>query len=182
MTPSNPSNSQPLIYRIMDALGVTHLVACINHTHEESEVNGLSNDITELWHSVNEKQEELTFDSTPTASSTNPVTSGGVLAAIDTNVSILPVIIGPSLPKISLDSLFDRTDIFQRTLLIINAQTTSINVDSNLFTDIPTGKSIFIPEIVPLIPSNKAMVVHLYRMSTGNFILTGSVSIFTLGQ
>ena len=83
MTPSNPSNSQPLIYRIMDALGVTHLVACINHTHEESEVNGLSNDITELWHSVNEKQEELTFDSTPTANSTNPVTSGGVKAALD---------------------------------------------------------------------------------------------------
>lgn len=67
----------------MDALGVTHLVACINHTHEESEVNGLSNDITELWHSVNEKQEELTFDSTPTANSTNPVTSGGVKAALD---------------------------------------------------------------------------------------------------
>lgn len=41
MTPSNPSNSQPLIYRIMDALGVTHLVACINHTHEQSEVEGL---------------------------------------------------------------------------------------------------------------------------------------------
>ena len=41
MTPSNPSNSQPLIYRIMDALGVTHLVACINHTHEQSEVDGL---------------------------------------------------------------------------------------------------------------------------------------------
>ena len=42
MTPSNPSNSQPLIYRIMDALGVSHLVACINHTHEQSEVDGLT--------------------------------------------------------------------------------------------------------------------------------------------
>ena len=41
MTPSNPSNSQPLIYRIMDALGVSHLVACINHTHDQSEVDGL---------------------------------------------------------------------------------------------------------------------------------------------
>ena len=42
MTPSNPSNSQPLIYRIMDALGVSHLVACINHTHDQSEVEGLT--------------------------------------------------------------------------------------------------------------------------------------------
>lgn len=42
MTPSNPSNSQPLIYRIMDALGVSHLVACINHTHDQSEVDGLT--------------------------------------------------------------------------------------------------------------------------------------------
>ena len=43
MTPSNPTNGQPLIYRIMDALGVSHLVACINHTHEHSEVEGLAN-------------------------------------------------------------------------------------------------------------------------------------------
>lgn len=42
MTPSNPTNGQPLIYRIMDALGVSHLVACINHTHEQSEVEGLT--------------------------------------------------------------------------------------------------------------------------------------------
>lgn len=41
MTPSNPTNSQPLIYRIADKLGVFHLVACINHTHEQSEVEGL---------------------------------------------------------------------------------------------------------------------------------------------
>lgn len=46
MTPSNPSNSQPLIYRIMDALGVSHLVACINHTHEQSEVTNLTTDLS----------------------------------------------------------------------------------------------------------------------------------------
>ena len=76
MTPSNPSNSQPLIYRIMDALGVTHLVACINHTHSQSEVEGLQTALAG-------KQNTLTFDSAPTANSTNPVTSGGVKAAID---------------------------------------------------------------------------------------------------
>ena len=41
MTPSNPSNSQPLIYRICDSLGVFHLVAPVNHTHQQSEVEGL---------------------------------------------------------------------------------------------------------------------------------------------
>jgi len=41
MTPSNHDNNQPLIYRIADALGVFHLVAPVNHTHAQSEVEGL---------------------------------------------------------------------------------------------------------------------------------------------
>ena len=75
MTPSNPTNSQPLIYRIADALGVFHLVAPVNHTHAQSEVEGLTDALAA-------KQDALTFDSTPTAGSNNPVTSGGVEAAI----------------------------------------------------------------------------------------------------
>ena len=42
MTPSNPDNSQPLIYRIADALGVFHLVAPVNHTHSQAEIDGLA--------------------------------------------------------------------------------------------------------------------------------------------
>ena len=42
MTPSNPDNQQPLIYRICDALGVFHIVAPVNHTHAQSEVEGLT--------------------------------------------------------------------------------------------------------------------------------------------
>ena len=96
MTPSNPTNSQPLIYRIADALGVFHLVAPVNHTHTYAEVPGLADDLSELWAGLNEKanqedmtealaakQDALTFDTTPTANSTNPVTSGGVKAALD---------------------------------------------------------------------------------------------------
>ena len=79
MTPSNPTNGQPLIYRIMDALGVSHLVACINHTHEQSEVEGLTAALAA-------KQDALTFDAIPTANSTNPVTSGGIKTAIDQKV------------------------------------------------------------------------------------------------
>lgn len=41
MIPSNPDNSQPLIYRIADALGVFHLVAPVNHEHAKSEITGL---------------------------------------------------------------------------------------------------------------------------------------------
>lgn len=41
MTPSNPDNQQPLIFRICDALGVFHIVAPVNHTHAQSEIDGL---------------------------------------------------------------------------------------------------------------------------------------------
>lgn len=82
MTPSNPTNSQPLIYRIADALGVFHLVAPVNHTHAQSEIEGLTDALAA-------KQDALTFDSTPTAGSNNPVTSGGVesklIPVIDAN-------------------------------------------------------------------------------------------------
>ena len=95
MTPSNPDNQQSLIYRIADALGVFHLVAPVNHTHTYAEIPGLADELNELWAGVNEKasqedvtealagkQNILTFDSTPTSGSTNPVTSGGVKAAL----------------------------------------------------------------------------------------------------
>ena len=38
---------------------------------------------TSLQNSINTKQDKLTFDSTPTANSSNPVTSAGIKAAID---------------------------------------------------------------------------------------------------
>ena len=96
MTPSNPPNGQPLIYRICDAAGVFHLVAPVNHTHTYAEVPGLQDELSELWAGLSEKanqeamtealagkQNTLTFDPTPTDNSTNPVTSGGVKAALD---------------------------------------------------------------------------------------------------
>ncbi len=39
---------------------------------------------TDAKNTINGKQDELTFDSTPTASSTNPVTSDGIKTALDT--------------------------------------------------------------------------------------------------
>ena len=102
MTPSNPTNSQPLIYRIADKLGVFHLVAPVDHTHTYAEVPGLQDELNEVWAGLNEKanqedvtealagkQNVLTFDSAPTAGSTNPVTSGGVKAALDAKQNAL---------------------------------------------------------------------------------------------
>lgn len=115
MTPSNPDNNQQLIYRICDAAGVFHIVAPVNHTHSQSEIDGLvaalaakanaipsgspsgaiviagtsgeivrsDKTIPDLLNAIAAKQNALTFDTTPTAGSTNPVTSGGVKTALD---------------------------------------------------------------------------------------------------
>ena len=160
MIPSNPDNNQPLIYRICDSEGAFHLVAPFDHTHAQSEVDGLPAELADkadatatqaalngkanLVHThtqseidglqsallnkadagttdikLNEKidkvpsatsgdiavfdidgavedsgikvsdlQTKLTFDSTPTTESTNPVTSGGVKAALDEFINI----------------------------------------------------------------------------------------------
>ena len=137
MTPSNPSNGNPNILEIEDSNGVKHQVAAVNHTHTEGEVNNLStalaakmpkvtnhttgnfpkqkadgtledsgkgpNDFMPMMTvdstptessqnlvtsggvktALDGKQNTLTFDQTPTANSTNPVTSGGVKTALD---------------------------------------------------------------------------------------------------
>ena len=95
MTPSNPSNGQPLIFRICDALGINHLVACFNHTHEQSEVEGLpaalsaKANASDMTAALAGKQNTLTFDTTPTAGSNNPVTSGGIKTALDAKQNTL---------------------------------------------------------------------------------------------
>lgn len=108
MTPSNPDNSKPFIYRICDALGITHLVVAVQHSHLMSEITGLvdalaakanavpagsptggiviANTAGELSRSdktLNDLMPVMTIDSTPTASSPNLVTSGGVKAALN---------------------------------------------------------------------------------------------------
>lgn len=108
MTPSNPDNNQPLIYRICDALGVFHLVAPVNHTHTYAEIPGLADDLRELWAAMNEKANSeavnealeakadittmnnalagkmpnMPIDNEPEADSRSLVLSGGVAAAL----------------------------------------------------------------------------------------------------
>ena len=56
------------------------------HEHTISDVKGLNNALIDLSDNFetldNNKQNKLTFDETPTAGSTNPVTSGGLKAAL----------------------------------------------------------------------------------------------------
>lgn len=81
MTPSNPTNQQPLIYRIADALGITHLVVAVQHSHLMSEITGLAAALAA-------KQDALNFDTTPTEGSTNPVTSGGIKTALNGKANV----------------------------------------------------------------------------------------------
>ena len=75
MTPSNPTNSQPLIYRIADALGVFHIVAPVNHTHTQSEVDGLETALAG-------KMPLKTIDSAPANNADHLVSSKGVYTAL----------------------------------------------------------------------------------------------------
>ena len=88
MTPSNPTNGQPFIYRIMDALGVKHQVVPVNHTHRELVGDSISlivggteieielSDVPNLLRALSEP------DSVPTANSNELVKSGGVYSAL----------------------------------------------------------------------------------------------------
>lgn len=51
-------------------------------------INALQNDIDALDTELDGKQDTLTFDSTPTAGSINPVTSGGVKTALDAKTNL----------------------------------------------------------------------------------------------
>lgn len=53
-----------------------------------------------LQNQINEKQDALTFDSTPTADSNNPVTSDGIKTAIDTAVSTAKTEIEEKIPEV----------------------------------------------------------------------------------
>lgn len=53
----------------------------IDNALSSSSENAVQNKV--IVAALNNKQDKLTFDSTPTANSTNPVTSGGVKSALD---------------------------------------------------------------------------------------------------
>lgn len=95
MTPANPNNGNPLILRIMDALGVLHQVAPVIHTHDAlvgQTVSLIVNNVEieiEPANVPNLLRALADPDLTPTSESTNIVTSGGVKSALDAKQNTL---------------------------------------------------------------------------------------------
>ena len=56
-----------------------------DHDTFKTHIESLQNDVNDLNTALAGKQDTLTFDSTPTASSTNPVTSGGIKTYVDSH-------------------------------------------------------------------------------------------------
>ena len=66
-----------------NAIGAGSPTGGIVIANTAGEIERSNKTITDLEKAIAAKQDALTFDTTPTANSTNPVTSGGVKAAID---------------------------------------------------------------------------------------------------
>ena len=199
MTPSNPTNSQPLIYRIADALGVFHLVAPVNHTHAQSEVEGLtdalaakanavaagsptggiiiantagelfrsSKTVTDLENAIAAKMDNKTIDSTPTANSTNLVTSGGVKDAIKDAVY---VVFNQSFPYYL--SVLEEGKLF--TCIFTNKTGDTINLQDCFDTStLPeSGNQLFFNVATPEvnIHNNESFGLRIVRKSNGVYI------------
>ena len=88
-----------------DAQGAAETVQDNLNAHAENTVKHITAAERTNW---NGKQNALTFDSTPTAGSTNPITSGGVKAALD---DLPQPIIGTSAPTTSTVGVVGQTYI-----------------------------------------------------------------------
>lgn len=80
------------------------------HTHAISDVSGLQS-------ALDGKQAKLTFDNTPTASSSNPVKSSGIKAALDTkaNSTHKHAIGDISNLQSSLNAKANSSDVYKKT-------------------------------------------------------------------
>ena len=88
MTPENPDNDKPFIYRIADALGVNHQVVPVNHSHRDlvgesislvingNEIELTTEDIPNILRALSDP------NTVPTANSDKLITSGGVYSAL----------------------------------------------------------------------------------------------------
>jgi len=66
-----------------------------NETNIATNTKGIATNATSIASLTASKQDKLTFDTTPTASSTNPVTSEGIKSYVDTEISSIPAAYHP---------------------------------------------------------------------------------------
>lgn len=163
MTPANPDNSKPFIYRIADAAGVFHLVAPVDHNHTMSEVAGLESALAAKANAaavetaLAGKMDKKTIDSAPTANSDNLVTSGGVKAALDGKANVShghDGIGGTSTAQdasVSCERDTVRINAENEVIISIEGQEVSLNVDNydNLV------RALANPDSTPTSNSNK---------------------------
>ena len=180
MTPSNPSNQNPFILCIMDALGIPHQVAPLEHTHTYAEVTGLQGELNELWAGLGEKagqeamtealaakQDALTFDTTPTEGSTNPVTSGGVKAASDDATKAAFI---SSMPYI-ITAMHEKMRVYTR-ILTNNSGVTMTTNECLDFSTLPPAERVNILWNAPSvdIAPNESFGIRFMRFATGVYV------------
>lgn len=76
------------IYTALQTKADASTVSTLSNTVSDidSDVSTIQGQITSIQSTLDGKQDELTFDTTPTAGSTNPVTSEGIKTYVDNNV------------------------------------------------------------------------------------------------
>ena len=115
-----------------DAQGAAQTVQGNLNTHAENTIKHITAAERTAW---NGKQNALTFDTAPTAGSTNPITSGGVKAALD---DLPQPIIGTSAPTTSTVGVVGQTYIDTAAKLVYHCTAaadtgyTWISADKNL--------------------------------------------------
>jgi hypothetical protein len=128
-------------------------------------ITGTLSNQTDLQNALNAKQNTLTFDSTPTNGSTNPVTSDGVFDALALKQNTLTIDAVPtngSINPVTSDGVFDALALKQDTLTIDA-------VPTNGSTNPVTSDGVF--DALAL-KSNKP-VVATATLSTGSWSLVG---------
>ena len=209
MEPSNQTNGQPFIYRIMDAFGVKHQVVPVNHTHSElvgqtvsivingNEIELEVSDIPNILRAISAP------DSAPTANSDKLVTSGGVKTALDGKQDTLTFDTEPTADstnpvtsggvKNAIDnaiairyypaqSLIE--DIFgdanlEKVDCGILNSTGSDASITDLFS-ISVGQTLLLPDNAATIPNGKMVLLHLYRTATQGHFIVSIEGIYTI--
>ena len=179
MTPTNPDNSQPLVYRILDSLGVAHLVAPVNHTHSQSEVDGLTaalaakadkvsgatnNNFASLDGNGNLKDSgkkasdfmpTMPVDDVPHEDSDDLVTSGGVYMALELKADANHTHTGieSTQSSVTCEGSIGHVDIDARTAILLAIQDKDAAITYQTIDNL--NRALSNPDAAPTLNSDK---------------------------
>lgn len=123
--------------------------------------------ILDLLNAIAAKQDALTFDTTPTAESTNPVTSGGVKAAID---DVTKAAFISSMPYI-ITTMYEKMRVYTR-ILTNKSGVTMTAYDCLDFSTLPPAERVNIFWNTPSvdIAPNEIFGIRFMRFATGVYV------------